>query len=68
MNPNHRRPSVALRRAARRIVRRPRRRTVVIVVVNALQVLLTLAVFTVHTEAAVAAATPGYGWPLAGDA
>ncbi|HUR52255.1 MAG TPA: peptidoglycan DD-metalloendopeptidase family protein, partial [Mycobacteriales bacterium] len=47
---------------------RPRRRTVVIVVVNALQVLLTLAVFTVHTEAAVAAATPGYGWPLAGDA
>jgi murein DD-endopeptidase MepM/ murein hydrolase activator NlpD len=60
-----RRTAAALRRT---VLRRPRRRTVVIVVINALQVLLTLAVFFVHTEAAVASATPGFGWPLTGDA
>jgi len=52
----------------RRSVHRPRRRTVVIVVLNVLQLLLGLAVFAVHTEAAQAAASPGFGWPLTGDA
>jgi murein DD-endopeptidase MepM/ murein hydrolase activator NlpD len=53
---------------AQRVLRRPRRRTVVIVVLNVLQLLLGLAVFAVHTEAAQAAASPGFGWPLTGDA
>lgn len=53
---------------ARRVLHRPRRRTVVIVVLNVLQVLLALAVVAVHTEAAQAAASPGFGWPLTGDA
>jgi murein DD-endopeptidase MepM/ murein hydrolase activator NlpD len=53
---------------AQRVLRRPRRRTVVIVVLNVLQLLLGLAVFAVHAEAAQAAASPGFGWPLTGDA
>jgi murein DD-endopeptidase MepM/ murein hydrolase activator NlpD len=44
-----------------------RRRTLVIVVLNVAQVLLALAVFAVHTEAARAASTPAWGWPLPGD-
>jgi murein DD-endopeptidase MepM/ murein hydrolase activator NlpD len=48
-------------------VKRPRRRTAFLIVLNVAQVLLTLAVFAVHTEAARAAASPAWGWPLPGD-
>lgn len=43
------------------------RRTLALVVLNTLQVLLALAWFGVHTEAAQAAAHPAWGWPLAGE-
>jgi murein DD-endopeptidase MepM/ murein hydrolase activator NlpD len=49
-------------------MKRPRRRTLVIVVLNIAQVVLALAVFAVHTEAARAASSPAWGWPLPGDA
>lgn len=43
-----------------------RRRTVALVVLNVAQVLLALAVFAVHTEAARAETDPGWSWPLPG--
>ena len=44
-----------------------RRRTAVVIVLNVVQVLLALAWFAVHTEAAQAAAHPAWGWPLPGE-
>lgn len=48
-------------------LRSRRTRTVALVTLNTAQVLLGLAVFAVHTEAAQARTRPAWSWPLAGE-